>query len=261
MGKSIQTLASLFILSAVNCLGANTVYLEIRNGQPIASGVYVNGQGPYRFLIDTGSTLNHLDARLAVKIGLGETFRTSLLSCAGRASVTGATGIDVSVNSAVAHNQTFLFTLASFHDVWPDIEGILGEDFLSHFDYMLDIRARRLVFGPPESSREGTRIPYRIDHGRPVVATNLGWLVVDSGASRVTRFRQRAFPTAEMATATGKLAVGMVHCTLKIGEHTLWSGEAVAVSRAVEPGLDGMLPVRVFKSIYVSNSGGYMVFE
>lgn len=34
------------------------VKLQIREGRPIVDGIYVNGHGPYLFLIDTGTNVN-----------------------------------------------------------------------------------------------------------------------------------------------------------------------------------------------------------
>ena len=41
--------------------------MRVRDGRPIVDGVYVNGHGPYRFLVDTGTMRNLIDADLARK--------------------------------------------------------------------------------------------------------------------------------------------------------------------------------------------------
>lgn len=36
----------------------NAANLRVEEGRPIVDGVYVNGDGPYRFLVDTGTNVN-----------------------------------------------------------------------------------------------------------------------------------------------------------------------------------------------------------
>ena len=37
-----------------------TLKLQVIAGRPVVDGVYLNGQGPYRFLLDTGTQVNML---------------------------------------------------------------------------------------------------------------------------------------------------------------------------------------------------------
>jgi hypothetical protein len=55
----------------------------------------------------------------------------------------------------------------------------------------------------------------------------------------------------------------VVLCTrrLAIEGRRIWQGGAVAVFRQLEPGCDGLLPLRFFRSLYVCNSGRYLVFD
>jgi hypothetical protein len=98
--------------------------------------------------------------------------------------------------------------------------------------------------------------------GRPVVSTNLGEFVLDSGAHGVIRFGvQAARMTQELITASGLLRVGTVSSQIDINGRTFWRGDAVAVPRSPEVGADGLLPLYVFKSVYVSNSARYVVLQ
>jgi hypothetical protein len=49
--------------------------------------------------------------------------------------------------------------------------------------------------------------------------------------------------------------------SLSIEGRRVWRGDAVALPSRGEPGVDGLLPLRVFKAVYVCNSEGYVVFE
>jgi hypothetical protein len=96
--------------------------------------------------------------------------------------------------------------------------------FLSQFDYLLDLRNRRLEFGA-HGSAAGIKAPFRTVEGRPVVVTNLGSLVVDSGVRQVIRFGVRGIgETREMITASGSARVNTLFSRLSIEGRTFWRG-------------------------------------
>jgi Aspartyl protease len=265
MKRFLQVLMMAGFVVSVTCQTARAMNVQIREGRPFVDGVYVNGHGPYKFLLDTGTTLNHLDLPLSESIGLRATFRTTLASSAGVTPATGSHGIEVVVGPVSAVNQTFLFSgVDAIEKTWPDIQGILGQDFLSHFDYLLDLRSKQLEFGNRPFDGKGTQIPYKLANGRPAISTSLGWLVLDSGVQRLTRFGvQASEETLQMRTVSGTIQLGTVPSTLTIAGHCFWRGDAMAVPQRyeAEAGADGLLPAGIFKSIYVSNSEGYVVLQ
>jgi len=239
------------------------VKMRILEGRPVVDGVYVNGHGPYRFLVDTGTTSNHLEPKLARSIGLMATFRTELVSSAGVTLVPGNDGVEVTLGSMRAEGQMFLLAgLEPVHQLSPDIQGVLGQAFLSRFDYLLDLRSRRLEFGTFKFEGKGIRVPLRRSSGRPIVDTSLGPLLVDSGAAGVVVFSAGGGEVKyEMVTMSGSLRVGTVLTTLLIDGRALWHGEAVAVPRTEEVDVAGVLPISLFRAVYVCNSEGYILFD
>jgi len=242
---------------------AVAVKIEVVQGLPVVNGVFVNGHGPYRFLVDTATTSNHIEPRLARSIGLAAAFRTELTSSVGTIAATGIDGVEVELDGARADRQMFLFTgMDAVHHLEFGIRGILGQGFLSRFDYLLDLRGKRLEFGRQEAS--GHRAPFRVVDGRAAVATSLGDLVLDSGAESVILFGVRPESTESgftLRTLAGSQPVGIVYRKLLIEGRRIWSGTAVAIPERNEPGVSGLLPLNLFRSVYVCNSESYAVLE
>jgi hypothetical protein len=260
----VLILASSPLANAANLAANPAANLRVQEGRPIVDGVFVNGHGPYRFLIDTGTNVNLIDANLARSIGMNATFEVDLASATGKTPTPGSDENEVVLETAKANGQEFLFSrLEAVHSFSHDIQGVLGQWFLSQFDYTLDLQAKRLVFG--KQDRSGQRVPLRMINGRLAVSTNLGDLIVDSGAARVALFGVEAVigpgGNGEWRTLAGSQAVGFVSRSLVIEGRTIWRGDAVAIHTRSEPGVDGLLPLSLFKAIYVCNSEGYVMFE
>jgi hypothetical protein len=143
---------SLMILAAsLSCNAGQTpetmVKLTLFNGLPVVDGVFLNGEGPFRFLLDTGAQVNQLQADLAHKLNLVPSFRVDLTTAAGTTPVAGGMVAEASLGSAKAQDLEFLFSsLDGVHVLSTSIQGVLGEEFLARFDYLLDLRGKRLTF-------------------------------------------------------------------------------------------------------------------
>ena len=241
---------------------SGAVKLLVRDGRPFVDGVYVNSQGPYRFLIDTGTNMNLIESHLAKKIGMPATFSEVVESSVGKTLMPGSGANVVELGPVRAEQQRFQYSdLDALHMMWPDIRGVLGQAFLGGFDYTLDLRGKRLEFG--KQDRTGNRSQFRLQDGRTAIATNLGDLVLDSGASRLVLFGVGAGfgQMRDMLTLAGSTSVRMVSSRLAIAGRDVWRGDAVAIPAQTEPGIAGLMPLSVFNSIYICNSERYVVFE
>ncbi|HEV3329629.1 MAG TPA: retropepsin-like aspartic protease [Bryobacteraceae bacterium] len=227
-------------------------------------GVYVNGHGPYRFLVDTGTNVNLIETGLARKIGMNATFKVDFASAAGKTQMSGSDDNEVTLDPAKADAQKFFFSgLESIHNLNPDVQGVLGQWFLSRFDYSIDLRGKRLEFGKQE--RNGTRVKFAMLNGRMLVPSSLGNLVLDSGASRLVLFGVESDGGVDnrgrVRTLTGSQAIGTASRKLVIEARNIWRGDAVTMQSRTEPGVAGLLPLGLFKVTYVCNSEGYVIFE
>lgn len=236
--------------------------LKIITGKPVVDGVFLNGHGPYRFLLDTGSQSNQVDSSLARKLGLAATLQLDLETPSGESTVHGGRVSKVTLGPAEASDQEFLFT--NFDDLSTlsrEVRGVLGQEFLAHFDYVLDFQHHRLTFGAPSVSGVQTR--FRLIFGRMAVPTSLGDLVLDSGAEMLFLFR--GSPGAAGALVIGasgaRVPVSIESAPeVRIGDRRYRPANAEyrPVPAAEEAGL---LPANLFHAIFICNSKQYVVFD
>jgi hypothetical protein len=189
MSKLVVLASLMMVLAVVPCNagssqpGNGSIKLITLSGVPVVDGVFLNGHGPYRFVLDTGSGGNMVDMSIAQTLGLIPTFRADLDTVAGIMRVAGSRIAEISLGSATASNQEILFSrLEGPHALSAEINGVLGQEFLAHFDYLLDFANHRLVFGElvPHG---GNRMEFESVDGCPAIETSEGKLVIDSGTN------------------------------------------------------------------------------
>ncbi|MGD0738460.1 MAG: retropepsin-like aspartic protease [Terracidiphilus sp.] len=244
-----------------------SIPLKVMTGKPVVDGVFLNGHGPYRFLLDTGSQSNQVDAALARKLGLSATLKLDLETPSGESTVRGGRLNQVTLGPMEATDQEFLFT--HFDDLsalLPDIRGILGQEFLANFDYTLDFQHHRLIFGDQsfgEPSAPGVQTGFRLISGRMAIPTSMGDLVLDSGAELLFLFRASSRPVSgQVMGASG----ARVPVSFEAAPEVRIGGRSYRPSKAeYRPVPDaeeaGLLPANLFHAIFVCNSKHYVVLE
>ncbi len=262
--------AALLSLAAVTLAYArepgNTAGMKIRviEGRPIVSGVFIEGRGPFTFLLDTGAQANSLAEPQAALLNWKPAYRVEVSTVAGLVWRGGYVATHVELGPARAERQEFLIEpLTEIRRLSGDIQGVLGQAFLGQFDYLLDLRRQRLAFGEPGLAG-GFRAPIEHSHGRMVASTNRGRLVIDSGVNTLILHQAqdiRAQGHARLATQAGGADALLGTVTLSIGGRDYGNVIAalVAPSEAERPDTDGLLPASLLGWLYVSNSGGFVI--
>jgi len=258
------------------------VKFRLRDGYLILVQAKINGGGPFDFLLDTGTTRTVIDPELARQLQapvIGEASLTGVLHVRrdelvrledlglGEASLSGV--------GAAVDQLTRQKLLA------PGIRGVLGEDFLSKFDILIDYKQHWLRFGdaPPagERCRFETIGQY---HGSPTINRLLipAEFVEVSGAKIQLQLDTGAkvpelFPAnhdsrspqswgGSMATSNGANDTTVYsNVTIRIGATIVRRMDVVQSRRAIAFDAAGLLPAAIFRRIYISHSGGFVVLN
>jgi predicted aspartyl protease len=218
--------------------------------------VYLNGQGPFRMLLDTGAASCAVRPELARRLGATGVYAVERITATGT-SIAKATHLDVQVGETTDENVEALIAPVAM----PGIDGILGQSWLIRHSYLLDFRKTRVVLdGPPPSG--GVAIDLRAAEGRPSISAEVDGvrqeLVVDSGAPALILFRaalRNARPinvVSNTGTTTGRMGTAKV----AIGHTFRKSMEAAELPDRKGAGL---LPASAFDSVYVSNETATVV--
>ena len=258
-----------FWISVIACTTAfagGGIHLEARGPYLVAADVYINNQGPFRFLLDTGAQSCAIRPDMAARLGVPVTGRVHHVSPVG--SGVAATGMlrSVALGPAAASGIEVLITdLPAVRQFDPTVDGVLGQSFLDRFDYLLDYKGRRFV-AEPQGVR-GVAVAFERSDGRMAVDVEaIGEtrkLVIDSGAPAVVLFGnlQRQFRKSRrhvaLTTNSGDRQTALTREKVRIGH---WTSKGVQTALLAGSG-PGLLPASLFDALYVNNRKGYVILN
>src|SRR5580765_5415686 len=152
--RMVRTWCFLIIVTAVS--GIPTVRLAATAGSTpftldagggVVIPVQINGRGPYRLVVDTGSSRSAVSRKLAVETGAPVVARTEVVSI-GQETSRLVVKLD-RVEAGPAARPDILASVIPDEELralTPGVDGVLGQDFLAAFDYTLDYRKRTLTW-------------------------------------------------------------------------------------------------------------------
>lgn len=275
-----QVLAFLLIAAMpVSAAPAGTPFESRRPGE-VTVPVTIGSRGPFRFLLDTGSTHSAVTPELARALAARAIARAAVTASAGTVECLVVALETVAVGPvAVDELAATELPAGAGARLGPGIDGILGQDFLARFSFTIDYERSRILWhdgsGAAAAARESSGIRLALvpsqdrfvvelpQPGRPQALR----VVPDSGADTLVLYDDSlvaalvgewAPGTAELASPTGTQAVrtGIVD-RLRVGAATLDRQTAVVLpSRrpatagpggGAEP--DGLLPLHQFAQV------------
>ena len=274
----------LCLLRPVPSFSGPPIHFKLAEGHWIVVPITIKGTGPYEFILDTGSNQSILSPSLITESDGKMISQKRLVTATGSELVPCFRVEDFQFGLG---RVEYLDVLAQpvpekigFH-----IRGILGQDYLSRFNFILDYKSRTvnfeenrefsqnlrgMVYTLLESSyRRLVMIPPQSTASRPSL------FVLDSAAERVILFGNNfiglGFDLASsggleiLQTVTGReLLNGGRFRTFRVGE-TTFRNMPVTLAR---PGdllkhrlENGLLPTSCFQSIYINNEDKFVAFN
>jgi hypothetical protein len=240
--------------------------------------VLVNGSGPFRFLVDTGSNASAISDQLATRLQTPVVAKAEVVTPAGRAvqAVGRIERLEVGNVAAEAMVATIL-PAAALAAAAPGLDGVLGQDFLRTRAFTLDYRHQTLTWNAPVDDRDAVRLPLVMREGRVLVELPQGndrvvRLVPDSGSDGLVLFTRGGdaplpidlLPArTQLTSLAGSTGVRpAIVRQLKIGTMTLRDQPAITVARTETdaPDGDGLLPLHRFSSV-TFDASGYIVLR
>jgi hypothetical protein len=252
--------------------------------------VTLNRSGSYPFLVDTGAQITALDPALAAELHMEAKSNAAVFGVTAQQHVLLSELEELAVGEQrIFHVAVAIQSLQGLQASVPGVRGVLGGDFLRHFDVLIDQANRLLCLGNAGKMRSGlhgeqlaleaVRTEGEAVSTEPlIISVRLSGfqrrpihLLLDSGANAPFLWR----------TETGTLAASPVSITsgqkdgpafailppqdMQIGRltvhHISFAMPAGGSHGFEKTGVDGLLPTAQFRRVYVDYSHRVVVLE
>jgi hypothetical protein len=291
VAASLATLALSALHAEPRCPG-NVTSSALRRVQDdlIIVRVLINRTGPYDFLVDTSSQITTIDPVLASDLHLKSdgTAGVSGVRTQSRSAFALLDLIEVGSHS-VPQSLAVIQDIAGLKAADPRIRGILGENFLAHFDLLIDNRQQILCLDESRALAQavkGEHIPLERPSGprndlpfmrplivsvRLVTATVAPVLLrLDSGsnaavlyaAPRLLKASVRRASVLQRVVNGVKQAFAVLPAQdILVGAYAVRQISFVIPMNGIgggpSPREDGLLPTAAFKRVFISYSENY----
>jgi hypothetical protein len=259
--------------------------------------VEINQTGPYDFLVDTGAQITTVDPSLVENLSLKPQgiAQVSGVAFQIRDSLTELDSLAAS-SHVVQNVLAVVQDLGELHAAAPSVRGILGGNFLRHFDLLIDYSHRLICLDDTrtmQSKVKGERIallrsPVRDGNGEstepmivsahlPTSETRELFFLLDSGTNAPVLFNGASLmPQASFLSSRSPRGGAPSDCKrqlfavvpqrdIQIGNHLLHQIPFVTPigGPKCEPRLniDGVLPTALFERVYINYADHYAVLK
>jgi aspartyl protease len=262
----------------------------------IAVPVMLDNRGPYDFVLDTGAQITTIDPQLASEL------RPRLL---GDTHVTGVGTYSHAVYAQLASLQAGAYTikdplvlvqdLKQVQQADPHIRGILGSNFLEHFDLLIDYEHRLVCLDETKQMQEAVKgarvaltpvphadqyLPYTLPLILSIRLSGISdrplLLQLDSGIDLPLLFecgRQlphvQSMGTAQRHRGADEVAQAfavLMPQDMRVGSHSFhqisfMTPIAVGKDIPIKPDVDGVLPTALFRYAFISYSDHIAILQ
>lgn len=285
------------VFGATQCPG-NVVSVQYHSlpHSHIGVSVTLNGAGPYEFMVDTGAQISVIDPVLAEQMKLERTGSLNIVTVASNVEVPLVAAEQVEVGPVALHGVDLAAEeLGQIQADYPGLRGILGNNFLSSFDLLIDNDHKTLCFDDAhrmEQSLRGERVPIlsnadsnagSVSAQAILVSVHLpgdvkqgSVLRLDSGSNVPLLYADRTQVSSVASSAPfhggstiGKQARFVYAYTpernVRVGARRAMQISFATPSRSgglySKPGEDGVLPTDLFKRVFISVAEHFVMFD
>lgn len=246
--------------------GGATPFRSNRPGQ-IVVPVRLNGQGPFAFILDTGSSHSSISEPLAQTLRAPAVAKALVRSPVGLAMrpIVRLDRVDVGPES----NDGVLASVVPSAMLDPNrqIDGVVGQDVLASRRYTIDLAKQKVVWHTAGASLPNSplSLSLRVAGGRFLVELpqrdSMLLLVPDSGAEGLVLYRRDDLTLPPFMLAPGQVRLGTTTSEanvqpvrvgeLRVGPTNLVNLPAVVIDRFGSPANegDGLLPLHLFTQV------------
>ena len=280
------------LLAETQCPGnVASVPLRLVNRYQIVLPVFINHSGPYDFLLDTGTDTTIVGLSLAAELHLS-TEGTVPVSGAGFQESASIARLELlqAGSHAVASQEALVYGLMNLGSVDSHIRGILGEDFLEHFDMLIDNAHKLLCLDDQGVMRAEVKGPHTAlvtadptPDSKPlptllVISARLSdgtspvLLKLDSGTNAPFLYNLSGHMAFGGGSVVGSGADGdekvfsaLPPQDVKIGSLKLTSVTFMTLAHPAKDSnrkeFDGLLSLDLFRRVFINHADHYVVLE
>ena len=266
-------------------LSTNVVKFHLLGSYGVVIPVWVDGCGPYNFLLDTGTTVTMVDRALAAQLKIQPISHGAVSSLVQKIPVSIGVASSISFGSiTTSPREVLIRDLKGLRTSDQTVLGVLGQNALEDVDFLLDYSRKRLEIDADGSivrQAAGVRHPLLavplsdnssyynqavcIGVNEPSTCSSL--MLMDSGSASVVLFQNarpfgipsRAGYVQDAAGDRQPTTIYQIHLCLQDLCRNL---DAQATSFADrDRRVQGLLPTILFNKLYVSNRHKFIIPE
>jgi hypothetical protein len=267
----------------------SAIHFRSPRGSSIVVPVYMNETGPFDFLLDTGSTITFIDPELLHSLRLDVLEGGTVTALTGKSAIPLAVAQTVSIGPLIQSKvELGARDLAGLHEMDSKIRGVLGQNVLRNADYLIDYHNRTIEFDfsgslaalldgerihtnrletPDNPNYWNTEVPVTLAESNPhelnlILDTGSASVVLFSDSLDLARLSRRASLPISMKDDSGNQRSGAGYpAQIHVGHISLDVEAHVMATGFKGLGVNGLLPTAGFGSVYVSNSGSFVIFQ
>jgi hypothetical protein len=269
-----------------------SVPYHLENRYEMIVRVSINHRGPYRFLLDTGTQMTMIDPALAASLQLPEygNARVAGVGMSASASFSQLALVEAGLHE-VTDLKVLVYKLSNLQASGLTIQGVLGEDFLEHFDMLIDNGHKLLCLDSSGAIRADVRGPHTalVTRSEIAVGPALSKLIIvearlsdaarpvrlmlDSGANGAILYNTAEYlrpPQTGQLQGTGVDGRGLFFSALppqdlKIGSLRLPGVPFVSLAGTQKDsrakGFDGVLTLGLFRRVFIAPADHFAILE